>query len=77
MLLCSLPGAGGPGGAEPKPRDQRELPTANGMSMDRPGWQMLPHNTPQPITNQRSGKDGKKKKHEHKLITGEETSQKR
>lgn len=62
MLLCSLPGAEGPGGAQPEPRDQRELPTAYGMSMDRSGWQTLPHNTPRPITNQHSGKDGKKKK---------------
>lgn len=35
MLLCNLPGAGGPGGTEPKPRDQSEPPTAGGMSEDR------------------------------------------
>lgn len=35
MLLCSLPGAGGPGGAEPEPRDQREPSTADGTPEDR------------------------------------------
>lgn len=35
MLLCSLPGAGGPGGAQPRPRDHREPPTAGGMPEDR------------------------------------------
>lgn len=35
MLLCNLPGAGGPEGAEPKPRDQREPPTAGGTPEDK------------------------------------------
>ena len=36
MLLCNLPGAGGPGGAEePEPRDQREPPTAGRTPEDR------------------------------------------
>lgn len=55
MLLCSLPGAGGPGGAEPEPRDQREPPTTDGTSEDR----LVPHVTPQPITYQHGGKDEK------------------
>lgn len=38
MLLCNLPGPGGPGGsggAEPKPSEQRELPSAVGTPEDR------------------------------------------
>lgn len=34
MLLCNLPGTGRPGGAEPKPRDARALPTAIGTPED-------------------------------------------
>lgn len=35
MLLCNLPGAGGPGGAVPIPREQREPPTAGEVPEDR------------------------------------------
>lgn len=32
MLLCNLPGAGGPGGPLARPRDQSEPPTAGGTN---------------------------------------------
>lgn len=35
MLLCNLPGAGGPGGTVPIPREQREPPTAGEVPEDR------------------------------------------
>lgn len=50
MLLCNLPGAGGPEGALPRPRDQRG-PHTRGKRI----------NIQQPITNQHDGeKHGKK-----------------
>lgn len=72
MLLCNLPGAGGPGRAEPQPKDQREPPTA-GRTPGTVQWHTRPHDTPQPITNQHGGKDEKR---ENKLIrTREKTSE--
>lgn len=79
MLLCSLPGAEGPGGAQPEPRDQRELPTAYGMSTDRSGWggkrwRVTHRGQSQTSTVVKMEERKKKKKREHNVITGGKVS---
>lgn len=74
---CSCAACQGPeglGGRSPNPETRESYPLHMGCPWTGSGWQRLPHNTPRPITNQHSGKDGikgkKKKKHEHKEIAG-------